>query len=128
MTDTRNMITRLDDLKMGDMICVDQGVVKSREAYPVHNPRAYLIVDIEILDLPTIRNFVADVPVRHWYKFYGLEVGGDPGPPIIIFSGYANQSIDDRYAGVIRGKDKLFIKRRQPAIKKNKLTIADVVR
>lgn len=126
MTDTRNMITRLGDLKMGDMICVDQGVVKSREAYSVHNPRAYLIVDIEILDLHPISS--ARDPGRQWYKFYGLEVGGDPGPPVIVFAGYANQSIDDRYAGVIRGKDKLFIKRRPPAIKKNKLTMADVVR
>ena len=128
MTDTRNMITRLGELKIGDMICVDQGVVKSREAYSIHNPQAYLIVDIEILDIEILEPHHEGDPRRTWCKFYGLEVGGDPGPPIIIFAGYPNQSIADRYAGVIRGKDKLFIRRRPPAIKKNKLTMADVVR
>ena len=118
-------ITRISEIMLGDMICVDKGVLRSQATYGFLCAEAYLIVDIEKMEIPV---YSSGKP-RIWLKIYGLGMGeASHQPPILVATGYEDQLIDDRYAGIIRDQQKLYIPRRTPAIKKNKLTMADVIR
>jgi len=118
-------ITRISEIMLGDMICVDKGVLRSQATYGFLCAEAYLVVDIEKLEIPVY----SDGKSRIWLKIYGLGMGeASHQPPILVAVGYEDQLIDDRYAGIIRDQQKLYIPRRTPAIKKNKLTMADVIR